>query len=113
MSRHGNKYINKKKILQVSYVIIKLMLKAYVCSKRWKEDINNKRHRKGNSFYLRPKSEWDPAKKFKLPHFSDESNWECPLCDRMIAFDEVHIEKCPFITLENQLPHVSSRNIFN
>jgi hypothetical protein len=59
--------------------------------------------------YRRPKSEWEPAKKFKLPHFKkelellfpDESEWECPLCDKMIPYNEVHIGNCPFLTLEN------------
>lgn len=89
------------------------MLKAYVCSKRWKEDINNRRHRRGNHFYRRPqpqepRSEWDPVKKFKMPKFSDESPWECPLCEKMIPFDETHIKNCSFLTLENEIPDVSN-----
>lgn len=49
---------------------------------------------------IMPKSEWDPAKKFKMPYFPDESDWQCPLCDKMMSVDEIHIDNCPFLTLE-------------
>lgn len=70
----------------------------------------------GNYFYHRPKpkSEWDPAKKFKMPKFASEdpwqcltAEWQCPLCDKMIPFEEIHIDNCPFLTLENKIPDVS------
>ena len=53
-------------------------------------------------------NEWDPTKKFKMPKFGDESQWECPLCDKMIPHQEEHIINCSFLTLENKIPNVSN-----
>lgn len=53
-------------------------------------------------------NEWDPAKKFKMPKFTSEDPWECPLCDKMIPFEETHIQNCSFLTLENKITDVSN-----